>query len=280
MGPKLRCGGVRGRQVALDQCVRERPLRAGQLHPVALEPVGVGAALAQLLTLGGEPGDLLQEDLDAGTRVPTPEARRNSRPQNRAHLRCHHRHATAKVEPWLGRIRKNTVKPFTAPRIPSRPVEEVGIEVSSSGAGQPDALALILPEEDSAPRSDDAQLGERLRQLADDGELKGELGKTTVLHADGSSGARRVVVAGVGKRAEVDSDAIRTAASAVGRRLRDVGGTLAWTLDESLPLSFEEQARAVVEGAVRGSYSPARWKTDEKPKKRIERIVLYGGENG
>jgi leucyl aminopeptidase len=159
-------------------------------------------------------------------------------------------------------------------------VEEVEIEVSRPGDGKPDALALPFPEDDSTPRSDDAQLGARLQQLADDGELKGELGKTTVLHTDGTSGARRVVVAGIGKRADLDADAIRTAASAVARRLGDVGGTLAWKLDDSLPLSFDEQARAVVEGAVLGSYSPARWKTVDKPKKRIDKIVLYGDENG
>src|SRR6266511_4566475 len=159
-------------------------------------------------------------------------------------------------------------------------MEEVEIEVSAPGDVQPDAFAIPFSEDDSTPRTDDAELGGRLQQLADDGELKGELGKTCALHTDGKSSARRVVVAGVGKRADVDADAIRTAASAVARRLGNVGGTLAWMLDDSLPLSFDEQARAVVEGAVLGSYSPARWKTVEKPKKRIDKIVLYGGENG
>jgi leucyl aminopeptidase len=157
-------------------------------------------------------------------------------------------------------------------------VEEVEIEVSAPGDGQPDTIALPLPEDDSTPRSNDDRLGARLQQLADDGELKGELGRTVVLHTDGTSDARRVVVAGVGKRADVDADAIRTAASAVARRLGDVGGTLAWTLDDSLPLSADEQARAVVEGAVLGAYSPARWKTEQKAAKRIGKIVFYTGE--
>jgi leucyl aminopeptidase len=158
-------------------------------------------------------------------------------------------------------------------------VEEVEIEVSAPGDGEPDAIALPLPEDDSTPRSNDDRLAARLQQLADDGELKGELGRTVVLHTDGTSNVRRVVVAGVGKRSEVDADAIRTAASAVARRLGDVGGTLAWTLDDSLPLPADEQARAVVEGAVLGSYSPARWKTEDKvAKKHIGKIVFYAGE--
>jgi leucyl aminopeptidase len=158
-------------------------------------------------------------------------------------------------------------------------VEEVEIEVSAPGAGQPDALALPLTEDDSAPRSE-GELAGRLQQLVDDGELKGELGRTVVLHTNGEANARRVVVAGLGKRADVDADAVRTAASAVARRLGDVGGTLAWTLDESLPLSADEQARAVVEGAVLGSYSPGRWKTERLPGKPIDKILFYGEGNG
>jgi len=158
-------------------------------------------------------------------------------------------------------------------------VDEVAIEVSSPGGGSPDALALALAEGDPTPSSD-GDLQQQLQQLADDGELRGELGRTVVLHTNGASTARRVVVAGVGKRAEVDADAVRTAAAAVARRLRDVGGTLAWTLDDSLPLSLDEQARAVVEGTLLGAYSPGRWKTEQKGGKQIERIVLYGAGDG
>jgi leucyl aminopeptidase len=154
-------------------------------------------------------------------------------------------------------------------------VDEIEIEVSGPGGGSPDAVAFVLAEDDSTPRSD-GPLHEQLQQLADDGELRGDLGRTMLLHTNGDSTARRVVVAGVGKRADVDADAVRTAAAAVARRLGDVGGTLAWTLDDSLPLSLDEQARAVVEGALLGSYSPGRWKTEPRPPKRIERIVIYG----
>ena len=158
-------------------------------------------------------------------------------------------------------------------------MDEVAIEVSSPGGGSPDALALVLAEDDTTPGSD-GDLQQQLQQLAEDGELRGELGRTVVLHTNGASTARRVVVAGVGKRAEVDADAVRTAAAAVARRLRDVGGTLAWTLDDSLPLPLDEQARAVVEGTLLGAYSPGRWKTEQKGGKQIERIVLYGAGDG
>jgi leucyl aminopeptidase len=152
-------------------------------------------------------------------------------------------------------------------------VDEFEIEVSEPGEGAPDALALVFAEDDARPHAE-GDLQQQLQQLADDGELKGELGRTVLLHTNGGSTARRVIVAGVGKRADVDADAIRTAAAAVARQLRDVGGTLGWTLDDSLPLPLEEQARAIVEGTVLGTYSPGRWKTDEQPRKQVEKIVL------
>jgi leucyl aminopeptidase len=157
-------------------------------------------------------------------------------------------------------------------------MDELEIEVSGPGGGSPEALALVLTEDDSVPGSD-AGVGDQLRQLADDGELRGELGRTLVVHTNGDSTARRIVIAGVGKRSDVDADAVRTAAAAVARRLRDVGGTLGWTLDDSLPLSLDEQARSVVEGAVLGAYSPGRWKTDQRPGKSISKLVLYGTQD-
>jgi leucyl aminopeptidase len=159
-------------------------------------------------------------------------------------------------------------------------MDQLTIEVRQPGELEPDALAIPFPQDDGASLSNgtralDERLKGRLQRLVEDGELKGDLGKTVLLHTDGELDARRLIVAGVGKREDVDADALRTAASAVVRRLADVGGTVAWQLDDSLPLSLDEQARAIVEGTMLGSYSPARWKTEEKPRKLVEKVVLY-----
>jgi leucyl aminopeptidase len=158
---------------------------------------------------------------------------------------------------------------------------EVTIEVKAPGEGEPDSLAIPFPVGSTGgvlsngARELDERLNGRLQRLTDSGELKGDLGTTVVLHTDGELDARRIVVAGVGKTDELDADALRTAASAVAHQVADIGGTLAWMLDESLPLSLDEQARAIVEGTMLGSYNPARWKTQEQPEAQIERIVLY-----
>jgi len=159
-------------------------------------------------------------------------------------------------------------------------MDEIPVEVKLPGQAEADTLAVAFTEGEAlsdGARVLDQQLGGRLQRLADSGELHSGLGRTVLLHTDGELKARRVVVAGIGNADEVDADAIRTAASSVAGEIGDTGGSIAWLLDESLPLPLEEQARAVVEGAVLGSYNPARWKTQEQPRKGIDRIVLCTG---
>jgi leucyl aminopeptidase len=98
-----------------------------------------------------------------------------------------------------------------------------------------------------------------------------------VLYPDGNTPARRVVLVGLGPADELDADSVRTAAAAVAGASERVGGTLAWLLDDSLPHS--EQARAVVDGLLLGSYDPGRWKTGAKSDHPFERLVLVGGED-
>src|SRR2546430_12993464 len=158
---------------------------------------------------------------------------------------------------------------------------EVVIEVKAPGEGEPDSVAIPFPEGNTegafsnGARELDGRFKGRLQRLADSGELKGELGTTVVLHTDGELKARGVVVAGIGKKEEVDADALRTAASAVALRVADVGGTLAWLLDDSLPLPLAVQARASVEGTLPGSYSPPRRETHGKTPAPGEKILAH-----
>jgi len=119
----------------------------------------------------------------------------------------------------------------------------------------------------------DSALDGLLGRLASDGELRGDAGRTAIVHVDGKLATGRVAVAGLGDR--LDADALRTAAAAVAHETADFAETLAWAVDESLPLSAEEQVRAIVEGTELGAYETARWKRDER-KTKLSRLVLCG----
>ena len=117
----------------------------------------------------------------------------------------------------------------------------------------------------------DSALNGLLGRLAGDGELRGDAGRTAIVHVDGKLGTGRVAVAGLGDR--LDADALRTAAAAVAHETSAFAETLAWVLDDSLPVPAEEQVRAIVEGTAIGAYETARWKHDD-PKSKLSRLVL------
>src|SRR3954469_2294605 len=98
-------------------------------------------------------------------------------------------------------------------------MQEVIVEIRGPGQIEPDVLALAVPEDGSGTvgvaTGIDDRLADRLRRLASDGDLRGELGRSVLLPTDGDDGVRRLVAAGVGRREDVDADALRTAASSV-----------------------------------------------------------------
>jgi leucyl aminopeptidase len=69
-------------------------------------------------------------------------------------------------------------------------------------------------------------------------------------------------------------DGLRTAAARTVRACRN-GGIVAWALDLSLPVTVEEQVRALAEGAVIGGYDGRRWRSSEPPR-GVERFVICG----
>jgi leucyl aminopeptidase len=157
----------------------------------------------------------------------------------------------------------------------------MGVQVSvvSPGAVEADVLAVPVAEPAELPRDGalDDGLRARLEALAAAGDLSGELGEASLVHVEEDGlGAPRVAAAGLGPRAELDADALRTAAGAVARAAGRFGGTIAWLLDASLDVAPAEQARAVVEGAVLGAYEPGRWKTRERRPRPLERMVFVG----
>ena len=140
-----------------------------------------------------------------------------------------------------------------------------------------DVVAVPLAGDDGltgAAAALDSALGGLLGRLAGDGELRGDAGRTGIVHVDGKLGTGRVAVAGLGDR--LDADALRTAAAAVAHETSAFAETLAWVLDDSLPVPAEEQVRAIVEGTAIGAYDTARWKRDE-PKSKLSRLLLISG---
>jgi leucyl aminopeptidase len=123
----------------------------------------------------------------------------------------------------------------------------------------------------------DARLEGFLSRLASEGEIGADKRTAPLVHVNGGVQAERVAAAGVGTRDGVDADALRTAAGSVARSSEAFASTVAWVLDEELPLPLAEQARAIVDGTLLGSYDPGGWKS-KKPRHALERLVLVTGD--
>ena len=153
---------------------------------------------------------------------------------------------------------------------------EIDVVETSPAEVAADVLAFAVPEPVELPAAGqelDRLVDGGIQHLIEDGELKGDRGRVTLLHTRNTLKAHRLAAAGVG--GDGDSDSLRTAAAAIARKTGEVGGkTAAWILGEN-GLPAGEQARAVVDGFALGPYDAGMWKTkNEHPV--VERLVSAG----
>jgi len=91
-----------------------------------------------------------------------------------------------------------------------------------------------------------------LQALVESGEAKADSEKVAVTHQDG----KRVLIAGLGKRDELDAERARVAASAVAARARELGTrSLSWAAPDGV-------AAAIVEGTLLRLYRFDRFKSN------------------
>src|SRR5213083_2464789 len=144
--------------------------------------------------------------------------------------------------------------------------DAVVVGLYAEEAKLPDALARL-----------DRAAGGHLKAALEAERFKARAGQVTHVHA----GKRRVVVAGLGRRAETTLEVLRRGAAAALRRARDLGArtVAAEVLGDRLPA--RERAQALVEGALLGTYSFDRYKK-EKPERAVEelRVVEADGRHG
>ena len=114
-----------------------------------------------------------------------------------------------------------------------------------------------------------------LRRLVDLGEAKPGLKRVALAHEDAPGGGeRRVLVAGLGRRAEFDAERARVAAAAASERARELGAvSLSWAAPEG-----DDVPAALVEGTLLRLYSFDRFKSerDEDGDGGIESLEIAG----
>jgi leucyl aminopeptidase len=140
-----------------------------------------------------------------------------------------------------------------------------------------DALVVGVYADDKKLREPAARVNEAaggaLADVLGVEKFQGKAGQVTHLHTNGRLRASRVVVVGLGKRAETTAETVRRAASAGLRRARDLGArTVAIeVLGDRLPA--RQRAQALVEGGILGTYTFDRYKR-EKSDKQVDSLQV------
>src|SRR5262249_5049378 len=174
----------------------------------------------------------------------------------------------------LGRVRRERHSVGHAARaLPSRPDRgaldddpsrlrdaegAAGMKLSVSAGPLTDVNGDVLVLErylgEPRPTAEAAQVDRALdgllaRALADE-RFGGRLGETTHLHANGRLAVKRVVVVGLGRRAECTPETVRRAAAAALRRSRDLGAARVVTPLLGVRAPARTRAQALGEGAL------------------------------
>src|SRR5262249_13680091 len=131
-----------------------------------------------------------------------------------------------------------------------------------------DALVLLEWEDSRRPL-----LEKRLESFYSSGEITGKPLEFTLLHGVEGYKARRVLLAGAGKRDKFDRNALRHLAGAAVRFLKSKSiRTIAIALEDGS--SDPESVTAATEGAILGAWEPGHLKTDKEGEKPVDSLVI------
>jgi leucyl aminopeptidase len=149
------------------------------------------------------------------------------------------------------------------------------IRLEPKKPGEVDSDALVVIGFDGTPP--DVAAADQVKELYDSGEFSGKALEIAILHRAGGLKAKRLVLAGGGKRDKFDAAELRKLTGAVVRSLKSKGiRSITLALDEAF--RTDDFAAAAVEGAVLADLENDRYKTDpKKNEKRVESFSVLGG---
>jgi leucyl aminopeptidase len=151
---------------------------------------------------------------------------------------------------------------------------DVKLETRAVAQVESDALVMI-GFEGTPPET--GQTKDHVKDLYDSGEFSGKALEIAILHRPAGLKAKRLVLAGGGKRERFDAAELRKLTGAVVRALKSKGvHSITLALDETL--RSDDFVASAGEGAVLADLENDRYKTDpKKNEKQVESFSILGG---
>jgi len=116
----------------------------------------------------------------------------------------------------------------------------------------------------------DEETGGMIKDIIATGDFKGTLNQLSVLYTRGLIPAKRIVLAGAGKKTDLTMEKLRSVYATAAKQIRSLQLKEFFTSLDFIGSneSIEHTVQAVVEGAVLGLYQYTNYKTVDKDKKR------------
>lgn len=144
-----------------------------------------------------------------------------------------------------------------------------------------DTLALFAFEDENKPLGSwpaiDIKLQGRFADAAKNENFKGKDKQVLVIYPPEGKPAKRVVVAGLGKRNRFDGEKLRRAAAATAGRVKSNGASIvdvALPVEEQLSLDPREQAQAAAEGFLLACYEFKKYRSKNDANGKLETVRL------
>ncbi len=161
---------------------------------------------------------------------------------------------------------------------------DIRVEPGDIASSSADVVVVNLFEGVTSPGGGtgalDAALDGAISRLIALGDIRGKSSEFTLIHTLGKIAAPRVVVAGLGKSAEFDIDAVRNVSANLARYLRKPGIKSVATICHGAGIGGLDPAacaQAIAEGSVLGAYRFTRHKTKKEngdDEREIESVTI------
>jgi len=139
------------------------------------------------------------------------------------------------------------------------------------------AVVALFEDERPGPAAAriDKAMGGAVQRLIRRGDISRKAGSVSILHPVGKIAAERLVLVGMGKKADASAERVRLAAGKAAAAARGAGARDVAVAIEGTGLGPEELGQAVAEGTVLGLYRFLRYKSkDENGRKDITALTI------
>ena len=149
---------------------------------------------------------------------------------------------------------------------------KIHVQRGKIAAYRTEALVLTHFEDSTSPEGPagllDQSCGGQIRDLLAGGDFQGKLFQTSVLYMRGSIPGKRIVIVGLGKRADFDLEKLRGAYAKAGQQIRALNlKEFAFSIDtEILNKPLSQLTETILEGMILGLYRFMPYKTIDREK--------------